>query len=149
MMFFLLLFDLTHHNKMQHLPIGCGVTIFPVENDPSLWNLHVLSTPRLLSVPQPDLLLLTLFLPPPPLAFVPWTGCPRGRPHHQLPAGEVPGGPSEPRGEELPRLLSDDRGRRGRPAEAPRLGEEHPAVPVPGQGESRALFEPKAGPRTD
>lgn len=57
---------------------------------------------------HPLLLLLFHFLRPPFLAFNPSAGCPSGRPHHQLPAGEVPRGPPEPRREELPHFLSAD-----------------------------------------
>lgn len=102
-------------------------------------DLHVISTLHHTSVPQPYLLLLLIFLPPPSLAFIPSAGCPGGRPHHQLPAGEVPCGPPEPWGEELPHFLSADRGRGGGPAETPGPREEPSAVPVPGQSQCLVL----------
>ena len=65
-------------------------------------------------------------------------GC--GGTHSQLPAGEVPGGPSEPRWEELPRLLPAGGGRGGRAPSLPGPGEGLPAVQLPGTGEGGSLF---------
>lgn len=86
-------------------------------------------------VPRSYPRLFPRLLPCPSLAIDALAGRPCGRPHHQLPAGEVPRGSPEPRGEKLPHLLSADGGRRGGPAETPGPGEEPTAVPVSGQSE--------------
>lgn len=92
------------------------------------------------SQPYPLFLLQHNLFPFSSLAFIPSTGCPGRRPHHQLPAGEVPSGPPEPRGEELPYFLSANRGRRGGPAETPGPGEKPSAVPVPGQSKTTLIL---------
>lgn len=116
----------SHHSSLLH-PLFYGCMKYVMASRMSCPCTHT-------SVPEPYPLLLFLrLLPTSLLAFVPSAGCPGWRPHHQLPVGEVPRGAPEPRGEELPHFLSADRGRRGRPAEALRPGEESPAVSVPGQ----------------
>lgn len=59
------------------------------------------------------------------------------RSHPELPAGEVPRGPPEPRREKLPHLLSAGGGRRGGSAPLARLGEKLPALQIPGAGQWR------------
>lgn len=55
--------------------------------------------------------------------------------HPELPAGEVPCGPPEPRREKLSHLLSAGGGRRGRSAPLARPGEKLPALHLPGAGQ--------------
>lgn len=101
------LFSVINHTTPPSCIPFCGDTKYVMDYKIPV-NLHVISTLHNTSVPQPYPLLLLPFLPPPSLAFIPSAGRPGGRPHHQLPAGEVPRGPPEPRGEELPHFLSDD-----------------------------------------
>lgn len=55
--------------------------------------------------------------------------------HPELPAGEVPCGPPEPRREKLPHLLPAGGGRGGRSAALARPGEKLPAVQIPSAGQ--------------
>ena len=66
-----------------------------------------------------------------PLGWCSW------RSHPELPAGEVPRGPPEPRREKLPHLLPAGGGRRGGSAPLARPGEKMSALQIPGAGQRR------------